>query len=481
MNPASMPFFPGGRQSSGGDDNAGPFSNYGLDRGSLSSVSVSQSEYRSARSSPSPSQHSQQTQDGQRQQSPPVPQFRESPTFRQLDSNRASYSQIESRRIREGSMLGSLDTLPEVEDTVHRMTPATATSGTQTPNSSFYSLQQRNLQTASPIPPNQSNPTLGTGSFKSVSPVSSLNSGSHDFANMDPPSLETQLQSSPIIGDILARLQRCEYTNREILRDLGDVQRKVNLLIERAVASQNQGQPEFKDPFSSSVNGSGAVTPLSGMQPRPSMGNIAPNQMAPVDDVGAISQRLNLLTNSVGQLLAIQTAQLQQSAIADSRKNSTISLNTPPLEVAPNQVLPNGPPVNHGLLGHGLPNRPDLRPPNQRQPNPPMRTWSTGALELPPVRPVEQNMQRGNPGAKRGSVASLMRRDSSGVSIMSCHSQYFASNDMDTQIIDPQGGETPRDGPVVSKWEHLALSPELLRSLNKFGYASSIYAADRMC
>ncbi|KAF6762675.1 hypothetical protein DFP72DRAFT_564006 [Ephemerocybe angulata] len=431
LNPASLPFFPGSRQN-GDDDGAGPFGNHALDRSSLSSVSVSPSEFRSAKSSPSPSQ---QALDG-RQQSPPMPQFRESPTFRQVDNGRL-YGQEGGRRVREGSMLSVLDTLQEADDTMPNP-PSLGNggiSGTQTPNSSFYSLQQRNQITNSPIPANQSTQTLGTGSFKSISPVSSLDSGSQVHLGFDPQSFESQLKTSPVITEILDRLARSEAITLNIQREMGDLQVKVNFLVDHALSNMNQGQPEFKDPFSSNGSGSGAITPLSGFNPRPSMGNIAPNQIAPVDDMGNISQRLNVLTTSVGQLLAIQTQQLQNNG----RSNSAVGLSTPPIEIAPNQA------VNHGLLGHGLPNRPDLRP-NQRAP---LRTYSTGTLELPPVRPLDQGLQRPDAlmGKRRGS--GLMRRDSSGV-------------------IDPQG-ELTRDGPVVSKWEHLALAPELLRSLNKFG------------
>ncbi|KIY51597.1 P-loop containing nucleoside triphosphate hydrolase protein [Fistulina hepatica ATCC 64428] len=54
---------------------------------------------------------------------------------------------------------------------------------------------------------------------------------------------------------------------------------------------------------------------------------------------------------------------------------------------------------------------------------------------------------------KRGSVAGLARRDSVGV-------------------IDPHAAEyggSREAGPIISKWDQLAISPELLRSLNKFG------------
>lgn len=306
-------------------------------------------------------------------------------------------------------MMGVLDTLPEGDDTGLSHSQMGSVSGTQTPNSSFYSLQQHNYHTSSPIPPNQSTGTLGTGSFKSVSPVSSLDSGSQVI---DPQSFESQLAASPMMADMLERVVRCEATNKELRRDLADAQRKVNILVDYVLNMENRGQPEFKDPFSANANASGASTPL--YNPRPSMGNIAPNQIAPVDDIGNISQRLNVLTSSVGQLLAIQTQQLQQNSVLDGRSHSVIGLSTPPIELAPNQMHPGAGPVNHGLPPHGIPNRPDLRPPQRG----PMRTYSTGTLELPPVRPLEQTLQRDALMGKRNSVVKgLLRRDSSGVSL----------------------------------------------------------------
>jgi translation initiation factor 4A len=222
-------------------------------------------------------------------------------------------------------------------------------------------------------------------------------------------SFELQLKASPMMHDILDRLVRSEYTTREIQRDLGDINRKVNLLVERALGVNNS-QLEFKDPFDANSTSSNLI------RHRPSIGNIAPNQAANTDDISSISQRLNTLTSSVGQLLALQTQQLQhqQTSISDGRSNSVISLNPPQLDLAPNQIMPPSGVGNVPMLGHGLPNRPDLR---ARHPNPPLRTWSAGTLDLP-MRPPEQGIGRQEAilRDKRRSVSGLLRRDSSGVS-----------------------------------------------------------------
>ena len=411
LNPASMPFFPGALR--GSDDEGGIgrgiVQHVFHDRASVSLHSTSPSDYRSIRSSPSPPRGPEES----RYQPSPVQRDANSPTFRHNDASR-SYPAIETRPIREASMLGTLDTLPERENSPSIAEPDTIDAGTHTPGSSFSSLQQQMRERLSP-PPNLagmsgSATTIGVA-YTSSSPVSSQNSSTRFTpAIVDPQSqsFEAQLKASPMMHDILDRLVRCEYTTREIQRDLGDINRKVNLLVERALGVNNS-QPEFKDPFDTNLNSSNVI------KHRPSVGNIAPNQAANTDDISSISQRLNTLTSSVGQLLALQTQQLQhqQTTISDGRNNSVISLNPPQLDLAPNQIMPPPGVGNVPMPGHGLPNRPDLR---VRHPNPALRTWSAGTLDLP-MRPPEQGIGRQEAilRDKRRSVSGL-RRDSSGVS-----------------------------------------------------------------
>ncbi|PPQ79556.1 hypothetical protein CVT25_003438 [Psilocybe cyanescens] len=458
LNPASMPFFPGGFR--GNDDERGNSVGFGQhifreqDRSSLSFQPSAPSEYRSVRSSPSPAEG--KSQEPRHQSSPgPRENQRQSPTIRQTDAGKP-YPAVEARLNREGSMLATLGTLPEREDSQspeQDEEDQAPESGHKTPGSSFYTMPQHQQQHGlehTPSLPFALNNNLGSISgiaYTSSSPVSSLDSNSRvtSAADLQAQNFEAQLKASPLIHDILDRLVRCEYNTREIQRDLGDINRKVNLLVERALGVNSQ--PEFNNPFASNS------TPLAVNKHRPSVGNIAPNQAANADDITSISQRLNTLTSSVGQLLALQTQQMQQTNVSEGRNGSVISLNTPQMELAPNQILP--PSVNTAsMLGHGLPNRPDLRP-APRQPNPPMRTWSAGNLDLP-VRPSDQSLGRQDAilRDKRRSVSSLLRRDSSGV-------------------IDPQGdnwaGGSRDSGPMVSKWDQLSLAPELLVSLGKFG------------
>ncbi|KAI0269263.1 hypothetical protein BC834DRAFT_820452 [Gloeopeniophorella convolvens] len=281
----------------------------------------------------------------------------------------------------------------------------------------------------------------------SSSPVSSLGSGGQFAAHVDySPSFEAQLKASPIINDILERLVRCEISTREIHRNLNDVHRKVDILVERSMGFSSQ--PEFKDPFAPASSSIGAA-PL-GISRLSISGSLAPNQQS-ADDMTQISQRLNTLTSSVGQLLALQTQQHMQNAGPTLGANQIGSIGASQ-DIPPNQLLAPSLPLAGGALGHGLPNRPDLRP--SRTPNPPMRTWSAGSLDLP-VRPSDNlTVLRGSDAMlrdKRRSVTGLVRRDSAGGDVLA--------------------GASPRDaaGPALSKWDQLSLAPELLSSLTKFG------------
>ncbi|KAG7097027.1 hypothetical protein E1B28_004420 [Marasmius oreades] len=445
LNPASMPFFPGART---GDDEGGNGSGiahrslrpYEQDLNSSSTVSLSPSDYRSVRSSPSPPSfpvQSEHTNEARTTTNNDV--SRQSPTIRQVEGSKP-YPVIESRILRESSMFGSLESLPEGEDVQHTPGPTVANLAHLGSISSFFSVQQGRGTPPVPIN-NNGSPYIPAGGFTSSSPVSSLDSSSQFAPSVDSfpiQSFEEQLKASNLFKDILDRLVRCEFTTRQIQNDLGDIHSKINLMINRTLQSQTSTQPEFKDPFATGPSNFGAA--VNGA--RGSVGNIAPNQLAPLDDISTISQRLNTLTSSVGQLLALQTQHIQNASTIPNQGAVGTQLDL-------NSTIVSNP----ALLGHGIPGRTDGRP-SPRVPNQPMRTWSTGTLELP-VRPADTNVGRQDPlRDKRRSVTGLLRRDSAGV--------------VDLQGDSWTGGN--RDsGPLISKWEHLNLSPDLLRSLNKFG------------
>ncbi len=412
LNPASMPFFPGGSRTSDEEDRLSiGFSLSGVheqDRAFMSSVSLSPSDRPSVKSSPSPSSEGLDNvhDAGARFDKSPSDNdwIRRSSIIRTLDSTRP-YPSFDSAVAREPSISSSLDAASATEETTYH-------SVSENGSSLHMSGPPTLRQSATPsigIQSRSRSPFANNAVVASSSPVSSLSSGGQFTSNIDySPSFEVQLRSSPIINDILERLVRCEVSTREIHRNLNDVHRKVDLLLERSMGLTSQ--PEFKDPFAPPGSSSSlAGLPPPGISRLSVSGNIAPNQQSS-DDIIQISQRLNTLTSSVGQLLALQTQQHIQS-VGPTLGNNHITQDIPPNQLLTPLAL------SGNVLSHGLPNRPEIRA--SRTPNPPMRTWSAGSLDLP-VRPSDNlsalrgtdTLLRDN---KRRSVSGLMRRDSAGV------------------------------------------------------------------
>ncbi|KAG2056494.1 hypothetical protein BDR06DRAFT_953017 [Suillus hirtellus] len=466
LNPTSTPFFPGNMRNNEEDGATGFV--FGVptlreqDGASVSSQSACSADRRSLKSSPSPPRLLEHTgapdslPDARFQLSPPHGD--RPPYLHQVESERQHVF-----RARDMSKVGSLESLPEADDTPNPNThdESMYTLGDSSPFISALVQQSRNRNVTPPV--NIMNNSLRSSSFNisgpfpSSSPVSSLDSGSQLASSTDfHHNLEAQLKASPIIRDLLDRLQRCEYNTREIQRDISDIHRKVNILIERTLSSAtsfNSAQPEFKDPFAPA---SGMSTPAVNIARASFSANIAPNQSPPADDITQISQRLNTLTTSVGQLLALQTQQHIQNATTGLLP-AQMGRSTPQMQdMSSNQAFPHGMGSNPAALGHGIPNRPDMRP-SPRAPNPPMRTWSAGTLDLPMRTETHGNLGRLEPprDKRRSVTGGIIRRESVG-------------------MIDAQGnelsGSSGRDsGPMVSKWEQLNLAPDLLRSLSKFG------------
>lgn len=418
LNPASMPFFPGGSRASDEDDRLSiTFSVSGVheqDRAFMSSVSLSPSDRPSVKSSPSPSSEGLDNLNDAGARFDKLPSdsdwIRRSSVVGPMDAVPKHFPQFDSAVAREPSVSSSLDAVSAMEEPGY----SPSENGSSVPLSGPSTLRQ----SASPsigIQHRSRSPFSNNLVIASSSPVSSLGSGGAQFAStMDySSSFEAQLRASPVINDILERLARCEVSTREIHRNLNDVHRKVDILLDRSTGYNSQ--PEFKDPFatSSSSSSSFSSAPL-GMARLSISGNLAPNQQ-PSDDIIQISQRLNTLTSSVGQLLALQTQQHMQG-VGPALASGQLATIGPTQDIPPNQLLAPSLPLTSNTLSHTLPNRPEIRA--SRTPNPPMRTWSAGSLDLP-VRPSDNlSAFRGSDALlrdKRRSVSGLVRRDSVGV------------------------------------------------------------------
>lgn len=282
----------------------------------MSSVSLSPSDRPSVKSSPSPSSEGLDNvhDAGARFDKPPsdTDWMRRSSIIRPLDPTRP-YPSFDSAVAREPSIASSLDAASATEEMSYH---SISENGSSVPMSGPPTLRQ------------STTPSIGIQN-RSRSPYAN-----NAVVAASSPSFEVQLRSSPMINDVLERLVRCEISTREIHRNLNDVHRKVDLLLERSMGFSSQ--PEFKDPFAPGSSSGG----LSGLPPQSISrlsvsGNIAPNQQSS-DDIIQISQRLNTLTSSVGQLLALQTQQHMQSVGPTTLGVNHINQSQ---EIPPNQLL----------------------------------------------------------------------------------------------------------------------------------------------
>ena len=440
LNPSSTPFFPGGTATGNDEGGSGvpkPAANrVDPDRASTSSssLSISPSDFRSVRSSPSPPQ---EDINGGEKNSPTMfgrsPTLstegsRGSPSVRAFDAGR-SYPNVEMRSGREQSLAGSVEygSYFDAETPGVGADSGTTTGGTRQARESLFPagvLASARERLATPPVSSESDafkPIVTTNNIYAHRTSSSPSQDSAGFPNaiMDQLSFDAQLKTSPLINDLVKRLIRYESNLAEIKRNLDEVNSKVNSLLDQ---SPGHNAPEFNDPFSP-----GNVATLNGSRPSLSLAPhqipsnpIAPNQIltpngsAP-DEVGQISQRLNALTSSVGQLLALQTQQIQATS---ANLPTATSLSGIPPDVITTQPI--GPSLSQHMLGNGLPStRSEMRS-SPRHPSQPMRTWSAGSLELPPRGSVDPSAsatsrQEALLRDKRRSTVALLRRDSAGV------------------------------------------------------------------
>ncbi|KAG8876194.1 hypothetical protein FRB97_004342, partial [Tulasnella sp. 331] len=331
----------------------------------------------------------------------------------------------------------------------------------------------------------------------SSSPSSSVRSSAgHIFeaaANFD-----AQAKASPFLNDILDRVIRCEHSTNLVQRELSELNVKVSLLLDRLSGAgpimMNGGGGVSRAQANEAHRGGNTITPTSGTPGVGGGNSVAANfysfpnnsstssLISPTpnlvrdrerdEEINQLNQRIGALTTSVGQLLAAQSQSHIQNVNSGFTAPSPGGLG-PGLSLASNRGMGGGG-VSIGLgMGMGTPSiggtpdvpqtplglggtRPEL---NVGRPSPrapiPVRTWSSGSIDMMGAsgRPEGAGGTL-LPRDKRRSVITTGRRDSAG---------------------DPGGDWNPgssRDanaGPVISKWEHLPLMPELLRSISKYG------------
>ncbi len=255
-------------------------------------------------------------------------------------------------------------------------------SATATPTSNAFQANQ-NLGPFS----NAENMSSSPSSVRSMGGIEAMVNATNGGGQFD-----SQAKSSPFINDLLDRLIRCEYSTSSIQREVGELNRKMSLLLDRIpVPTGENGPPQ-------------SLTPTGNMyfQNGSSTSSLVRDKD---DEIRQLNQRVSTLTTSVTQLMQAQSHSQIQSMNAGLPYTGTPD-------------LPGG---GFGARGDSG-NRASPRAPI------PIRTWSSGSMEI--------GLGMGNPGpigrgpdiglggasggppmsrGKRQSVISLGRRDSAGV------------------------------------------------------------------
>ena len=345
------------------------------------------------------------------------------PTFKAAGGERP-YPQVESNLIRERSLSGYVENLDE------NATPPPSGFAPRGPlarqaslgaNSVFPLQRQPSLTTTlsrqpsdnyftpppslhnAPVTSNASQSVLSDQPILTSSPVSSVSAPSAASAALPvaDKSFDAQAKTSPYLQDILDRVLRTEYAQRDLSREVNNLLTKVNFIVERL----EQVVPQRPFAPSPIPGATGPLGPPSHLSVSPPSSITGPFGLGPREE-GDISKRLDALTNSVQQILMIQQ---QQQLAPGFPPNGNLNGR----DFAPDQVSPNS---NGGTSPFG---GPISHRPGQRTPGPPMRTFSAGNLDLP-LRP---ELHAGGPPSnllnqKRKSIAgNLGRRDSTMVNL----------------------------------------------------------------
>ena len=429
LNPTSLPFFPGG-SSHGSESGDLPVGlgfrlprNSEIERSSSSTLLAS-SDYRSVNSSPSPPGGNPEMHVSLLSKGRPTA-FGEA--IEALDDD-VDEPVISSRHVDEMVSERLHEIFADGEETpgplgsqwidgskhnANHLSLSDPLSGVSRSTSTSPFILPR---TESPYSINVKNARIPSFGFKSLSPVSSASSGALHGPNpeLPPSNFEVQLKTSPFIMELLGRLSHYEHRHTDIQRELTELHRKINLLLDRSLGLVGS-EPEFKNPFTQqNLNGdqfssSGMLTPVSALSPLQSTTSKS-------DELNQLSERLDSLTVSVGQMLAFQGQQHSSNppvGLSQSRNNFPSRQGS--FDIAPNQVVT--PPVTQtAIANHSFPVRPDYRSAT-RASTMPMRTWSAGNIEVPARLLDPNNIRQDNLSRdKRRSVANINRRDSTGVS-----------------------------------------------------------------
>ncbi|TKY87680.1 hypothetical protein EX895_003261 [Sporisorium graminicola] len=290
--------------------------------------------------------------------------------------------------------------------------------------------------------------------FQNALPLRSVSAG-HIF-DKPPSAPEDTVAESPLIRDMLERLTRVEGGMKDFSRQISGISRNVSLLLERT-----------KNLPPASLSNSGGNAPQSSAVA--ASGN-------PTEDVRSLNAQVNALANSVSHLLTLQGNGLGGAGMNAAPALTGLGLGStggmlgtpqlggpggmeraasPHVGSMPNGQFnagPSGPfPPSNALSPRPQGNGRGWSGPNARgQEHGADRRWNASAQT---GNARNQGVNVGNaPGS--GSVPSTPSLDENGAGAIS-------ASQLGTGLIQPNA--------VISKWEHLNLHPDLLRSILKYG------------
>lgn len=157
------------------------------------------------------------------------------------------------------------------------------------PGSGMYNHQHQHQQRQGNVGRERPLSMISTGSSSSAGNLSNAISQSQGEASLR--TFEDQVRALPFVQDLLDRVVRCEFSAKEIHRELGDLSRKVNFLLERA---EGGGTPAT----------TGGIATTGKLMDAGGGGNMGGG---PTEDVRALAQRLESLSTSVQHLVTLQT------------------------------------------------------------------------------------------------------------------------------------------------------------------------------
>ena len=276
-------------------------------------------------------------------------------------------------------------------------------------------LNQYPNSTHAPFPPSGMNQGPPRGLYAPQPQGALLVPSEHDTP------FDAQLKQSPVFVEVVERLARLEGNLRDLQRQVGGISRSVNLIQDRSRGGSAGGFHRSQSP---QINGSAGIVPRPDGLPL----------MSANEEIRNLSAQLSSLSSNVAQLF-----QSQQPGGANFGRGGAGSIigerATSPLLPPSGSAGGSGFALNQQRMGAGIDPNTRLSPRPFQGPGGNRASWGAGPE-----------------GASMRKPSGPPRRDSSGVGF----DGPSTSNGVDPNF-------------VITKWDHLNLHQDLLRSILKYG------------